>query len=190
MNGGVGNDTLYGDGEITFDDHGTGGSGPIIIVPDAIATYGGVAGNDKLNGGDGDDFLYGGGGDDALKGDKDNDTLYGGTGNDSLVGGNGNDRYVIEANSGADTISGFAHVDRIVFDVSSGVTTFGQLTLAASGGTNTLVTWGNGNSILIEGLRPREITAADFQFSPSAAGFEHTNHDFATSYVTPHDTFL
>ena len=189
LNGGVGADTLYGDGEITFDDHGTGGSGPIIIVPDAIAAYGGVAGADNLNGGDGDDFLYGGAGSDMLKGDKDDDTLYGGTGNDTLVGGQGNDRYVIEANSGADTISGFTHVDKIVFDDSSGVTSYGQLTFTKVGGTNTLISWGNGNSIMVQGLKPADFTAADFQFNPAAAGFEHAPHDFTTVYATPHDMF-
>jgi Ca2+-binding RTX toxin-like protein len=191
IDGGAGNDTIYGDGQITVDDHGTGGSGPIIIVPDAIASYGGVAGNDNLSGGDGDDFIYGGAGNDIIKGDKDNDTLYGGTGNDTLTGGNGNDRYVIEANSGADTISGFAHlVDKIVFDDSSGVTSYAQLTLTKVGGTSTMVTWGNGNSVMISGLKPTDLSSADFQFNPAAAGYEHVNHDFATGFATPHDVFV
>ena len=169
LNGGIGSDTLYGDGGYTTFTAGGLATGPIRLVADVTTEFGGVAGNDILNGGDGDDFLYGGGGNDVMKGDKDHDTLYGGAGNDNLVGGQGNDFYVIEANSGADTISGFTHVDKIVFDTSSGVTSFSQLTLSQVGGTNTLVTWGNGNSILIEGFKPKDITAADFQFPAPAS---------------------
>ena len=191
LTGGAGNDSLYGDGTFTTFTPGGQATGPIRLVGDATTEFGGIAGNDTLNGGDGDDFLYGGGGNDTLKGDKGNDSLFGGAGNDSLVGGQGNDRYVIEANSGADTITGFTHVDRIVFDASSGVTSFGQLTLTATGGTNTLVTWGNGNSILIEGFRPRDITAADFEFgAAAAASFAQSPQDFSTGYATPHDGFL
>jgi Ca2+-binding RTX toxin-like protein len=181
LTGGLGSDTLYGDGLINVDANGV-----TTLYGDAAA----VAGTDTLSGGDGDDFLYGGGGNDVLKGDKDNDTLYGGTGNDTMTGGAGNDRYVIEANSGADTISGFTHVDKIVFDGSSGVTSFAQLTLTAIGGTNTLVTWGNGNSITITGLKPKDMLASDFQFTSGAAGFEHAPHDFAAVYMTPHDIFI
>ena len=36
LSGGDGNDTLYGDGRVIVDTHGTGGSGPIV-------TYGDVA---------------------------------------------------------------------------------------------------------------------------------------------------
>jgi Ca2+-binding RTX toxin-like protein len=168
LNGAAGSDTLYGDGGYTTVTAGGLATGPIRLVGDVTTEFGGLAGNDTLSGGDGDDFLYGGGGNDVIKGDKDNDTLYGGTGNDSLVGGQGNDRYIIEANSGTDTISGFTHVDRIVFDASSGVTSFSQLSLTQVGGTNTLVTWGNDNSILIEGLKPKDVVASDFEFSAPA----------------------
>jgi len=189
--GANGNDTLFGDGEITFDDHGTGGSGPIIIVPDAIATYGGVGGNDTLNGGDGDDFLYGGVGNDTMKGDKGNDTFYGGTGNDIMTGGQGNDRFVIEANSGADRVSAYDVADKIVFDVSSGVTSFSGLTITASGGQNTLITWGTGgDSLLLEGIKAKDVSAALFQFNAPAAGFEHSNWDFSSHYAVPHDLFV
>jgi Ca2+-binding RTX toxin-like protein len=169
LTGGLGNDSLYGDGGYTTFTAGGAGTGAIRLVADVAIEFGAASGNDTLNGGDGDDFLYGGGGNDILKGDKDNDTLYGGTGNDTLVGGQGNDRFVIEANSGADTISGFAHVDNIYFDASSGVTSFSQLTLTKIGGTSTLITWGNGNSILIDNMKPSDLTAADFSFASAPA---------------------
>ena len=62
----TGNDTLYGDGRIVADTHGTGGSGPIVTYAD-VASLDPllVAGNDVLEGGDGDDTIDGGGGTDT-----------------------------------------------------------------------------------------------------------------------------
>ena len=62
--GGGANDILYGDGLISWDSHGTGGSGAITTWAD-VAEIGGVSGNDTLEGGLGDDQLYGGGGNDT-----------------------------------------------------------------------------------------------------------------------------
>ncbi|NDV14356.1 VCBS domain-containing protein, partial [Crenobacter caeni] len=50
-------------------------------------------GNDILNGGDGRDLLFGQGGSDSLNGGAGNDTLYGGSGNDLLTGGLGVDTF-------------------------------------------------------------------------------------------------
>lgn len=91
INGGSGNDTLFG--------------GP---------------GNDQLNGGSGNDILFGGAGNDELKGDSGNDTLDGGAGNDEVEGGSGNDVaiYVMAENIGArDEYDGGAGIDtlRLVF---------------------------------------------------------------------------
>jgi Ca2+-binding RTX toxin-like protein len=62
LNGGSGDNTLYGDEN-----------------------------NDTLHGGNGNDFLEGGGGNDILEGGNGNDTIVSGLGDDVLVGGNGND---------------------------------------------------------------------------------------------------
>jgi hypothetical protein len=64
VDGGTGNDTIYGAG-----------------------------GLDKLTGGDGNDKLFGGGGNDQLSGGKGKDTVDGGTGNDKLTGGAGVNKY-------------------------------------------------------------------------------------------------
>lgn len=186
LSGGAGADMLYGDGGYTTFTSGGIATGPIRLIADVTTEFGGIAGADNLNGGDGDDFLYGGGGNDMLKGDRDNDTLFGGTGNDTLVGGQGNDRYIIEGNSGADTISGFTHADRIVFDTSSGVTSYTQLTFTKVGGTSTLITWGNGNSILVD-LKPGDLTASDFLFEGASAGASAQGNvpnvtDFSSDY--------
>ncbi|MBV7498128.1 retention module-containing protein [Pseudomonas sp. PDM24] len=58
-------------------------------------------GNDTLLGGAGNDILFGQGGNDLLDGGKGNDILLGGSGNDSLIGGQGNDMLI--GGSGADT---------------------------------------------------------------------------------------
>ena len=149
LNGGDGNDTLYGDGRMWVDLQGGGGSGPITLFSDSMVIQSpGVAGDDILIGGKG------------------NDILHGGRGNDILTGGAGADRYVIEVSSGADRIKGFAHADRIVFDASSGVDSFSDLVFTAVG-KDTLITWDTGDSILVEGFKPKELTAADFEFGPS-----------------------
>ncbi|WP_426232645.1 LapA family giant adhesin [Pseudomonas sp. TWP3-2] len=58
-------------------------------------------GNDTLLGGAGNDILFGAGGNDTLDGGKGNDILLGGTGNDTLMGGPGND--ILIGGSGGDT---------------------------------------------------------------------------------------
>lgn len=155
LSGGDGNDTLYGDGRLHVDTHLTGGSGAITLFGDAEATFPGGLGVD---------------GNDALNGGKGNDTLYGGRGNDTLAGGTNNDRFVIEAQSGDDVVTDFKNGDTIVFDPSSGVASFGGLTLTASGSKDTLITWGTGDSLLVKDLKPSQLNAGDFQFgSPAAA---------------------
>jgi Ca2+-binding RTX toxin-like protein len=70
LSGGAGNDVLYGDGQVTVDTHGIGGSGPIVTLPDASDFNQTAPGDDTLDGGAGDDTLIGGGGADVLTGGK------------------------------------------------------------------------------------------------------------------------
>ncbi|WP_235319710.1 retention module-containing protein [Pectobacterium fontis] len=58
-------------------------------------------GNDILNGGTGNDILFGQGGNDTLIGEEGNDLLYGGAGDDILIGGAGGD--TLMGGAGADT---------------------------------------------------------------------------------------
>ena len=66
---------------------------------------------DHLYGGAGDDTLRGQGGDDHLEGGDGTDTLNGGSSNDTLHGGAGIDTYLIDADSGIDTITHSEAVD-------------------------------------------------------------------------------
>jgi Ca2+-binding RTX toxin-like protein len=145
--GGDGADILYGDGRVWADTHGIGTSGPIVTVEDI-----GIAGNDTLDGGKGNDVLNGGGGDDVL------------------TGGAGQDRFVFGPASGDDRITDFAKKDVIAFEGVAGVDDFSDLTLTASG-KGTLVSWGTGDSILVEGIKPNKLSASDFDFGAPAASF-------------------
>ena len=114
--GGAGNDSLYGDGYISPDTHGLGGSGPIFLNGD-VASVGGVDGDDLLEGGLGVDRIDGGGGADtatyAHAAGSVTVTLQNNTsGNGSATGADGNDSlFSIEniiGSASADTITGSA----------------------------------------------------------------------------------
>ncbi|VVP45430.1 LapA family giant adhesin [Pseudomonas fluorescens] len=124
VNGGAGNDILFGD-LVSF--NGIAGEGyqamQAFVAKEtgvevskvstsnvhqyitehyqAFDVSGAHDGNDTLLGGAGNDILFGSGGNDVLDGGKGNDILLGGTGNDTLMGGQGND--ILIGGSGADT---------------------------------------------------------------------------------------
>jgi Ca2+-binding RTX toxin-like protein len=150
LNGGDGDDILYGDGRVTVDTHGYGTSGPITTYGDLAAAFPGgyTDGNDILNGGKGSDTLVGGGGDDVL------------------TGGQGADTFSFANGSGHDRITDFSHQDVIAF--TDGPHSFSDLTLTASG-KDTLISWGTGDSILVEGTKPKQLGAGDFSFAPGGA---------------------
>ena len=85
MDGGNGNDILFGDSSTT---------------PNGADWLEGGAGNDQLYGKDGDDILSGGSGDDQLRGEGGNDYLVGGSGLDYLDGGAGNDIVTFDGDVG------------------------------------------------------------------------------------------
>jgi hypothetical protein len=48
------------------------------------------------------------------------------------------------------------------------VHSFSDLTLTASG-KDTLISWGTSDTILVEGMKPKQLSASDFQFDAPAA---------------------
>lgn len=179
--GGSGDDLIYGkkDGDSLWGDDGNdelrGGAGRDMADGGKGAdTVGGGKGVDELYGGNGadmvsggkkDDMVYGGQGRDTLDGGRGDDWLQGGTGMDDLMGGHGADVFVFEAGSGVDTIHDFASGDLI--DVSA----FGFVSIAdISGGISvgmdgTSVDFGNGDSVLLQGVTDTSLTDADFIFA-------------------------
>ena len=153
INGGSGNDFLYG-----------------------------MGGNDQLNGGAGNDFLEGGEGIDNLQGGTGNDYMIGGVGNDRLegglgadimAGGSGNDTFVFSAGFGRDRITnGFDSNPgggQDLLDLSLlgiGVANFASsVTIAGGSGSSTVITIGNplnGNVITLENVNSKSIDINDF----------------------------
>ena len=120
LDGGNGNDALYGNAGNDILDAGGGnnfvsggdGSDELITGGGNDILLGGN-GNDHLSSGNGDDVLMGGAGNDVLSAAANNDVLIGGTGNDTLTGGGGADRFVFAE-------AGVANVDHIT-DYQAGV---------------------------------------------------------------------
>jgi glucose/arabinose dehydrogenase/uncharacterized protein (DUF2141 family) len=114
--------------------------------------------NDILRGFGGDDTLYGGSGDDLLDG---------GTGNDTLNGGPGNDTFVYAPGGNADVINDFtagtATVDKIDLMAFSNIHTFGDaMSRATQVGANTVLDFGNGDTLTLLGVDRTSLSVDDF----------------------------
>jgi len=119
------------------------------------------------------DILSGGAGDDVLFGEDGADTLTGGTGNDTMTGGSGDDVFVIADGSGADVITDFDIGDtdgdgffNDQLDVSGLTDSLGNpvnawdVVITDDGLGNALLTFPNGETILLQGVSPAQVTGA------------------------------
>ena len=144
IKGGNGNDTLNGGDGNDFLKGGT--------KSDVVR---GGAGNDKLFGNSFDDTLRGGNGNDTLNGGGDDDLLEGGRGDDYLKGGAGEDVFVFDTNHDADRIVSF-NVSQDPLEISTALAdgmNASQIVSAASvTGSGVLIDFGNGDTILLQGL--------------------------------------
>ena len=82
-------------------------SGDVVFGREGDDIIEGTNANNTLHGGQGGDVLYGFEGNDKLYGAEGDDVLTAGTGDDWLIGGVGNDVFVIDGQSGSDTIADF-----------------------------------------------------------------------------------
>lgn len=117
----------------------------------------GTSGADALTGTAGDNHLYG------LDGD---DRLEGGGGDDTLTGGAGDDIFVFATGDGADTITDFAAGDGSpdVIDLRqvNAVTGFADVMAAAAQiGGDTVIDFGDGDSITLLGVDATQLSAQD-----------------------------
>lgn len=156
LDGGSGNDIIYGDGAVAAATTGIdadynviGKNSITVVTPDMTAQ------KDTISGGAGDDYLYGGQGNDILDGGIDNDEFLVGpnSGFDEISGGLGNDTIKATANNTVIGLKSLSGVEAITADGHSGVsisvlggvgsvdfsgvtlTGITQITSAASGGT-------------------------------------------------------
>lgn len=173
LRGGAGSDTLDGD---RGDDSLDGGSGSDTLYGNGGSdTIAGGSGDDLAYGGGGDDSLSGGDGDDRLFGETGADTLSGGAGSDTITGGGGADTFVQTTGSGADLITDFdlddADGDGFTndrFDVSDltggsgpgGSVTAWDVVVADDGAGNAVLTFPEGESVVLQGVAPAQVSSA------------------------------
>lgn len=129
LQGGMGNDSLYGDDN-----------------------------SNQLIGGKGDDVLMGRSGNDVLNSGDGNDVLFGGSGDDRLTGGNGSDEFLFSAGSGVDRILDFSSVDDVL-TLSLNLPAIQGLTpsevvsnCARIVGSDTMLDFGGGDTIVLVGF--------------------------------------
>jgi hypothetical protein len=118
-------------------------------------------GNNKFIGSNHDDILDGGRRDDILLGRKGDDRLSGDAGTDVMTGGAGNDTFVFAKGDGKDTITDFDAdggtgaqdlIDAKFLDVVS----------TEKSGENTIIDFGNGDTLTLLHVQPSQIDASDF----------------------------
>lgn len=129
----------------------------------------GDSGDDTLSGDDGMNGLYGLAGADTLDGRGGDDTLEGGSGDDTMTGGLGDDSFVFADGHGNDTITDF-----VAGAASGDVLDLRRLTAAASFtdvmaaaaqvGEDTVIDFGDGDSITLLGVDSTQIEEQDFLF--------------------------
>ncbi len=149
--------------------------------------------NDTIAGGDGDDTIYGALGDDVLGGDTGADsldggdgadTLTGGTGNDTLTGGAGDDVYAFDDGFGGDRITDFDigdtdgdgfYNDQLdasgLTDASGNPVNVWDVTVSDDGFGNALLSFPNGETVVLEGIAPASLSSTSQLVSAGVACF-------------------
>lgn len=136
-------------------------------------TLTGSSASNVITGGAGDDSINAGGRNDTVDGGTGSDTIDGGTGNDSLTGGAGDDVFVVSAGSGADTISDFdvndsdgdgRYNDQLdlsgLTDAQGNPIQLADVTVTDDGFGNALLSFPNGETILLQGVSPAQMSTS------------------------------
>jgi glucose/arabinose dehydrogenase len=124
------------------------------------------AGDDMVFAGAGNDSVSGEAGNDTLNGMDGNDALDGGPGNDIVTGGAGDDRFLFAPGGGADTftdfVAGAGSDDKIGLTALPGIHTFADVIAHATQvGVNTVIDFGNGDSITLQNVSKANLSADD-----------------------------
>jgi serralysin len=167
----LGTDTLSGGAGNDFVDGNSGAD--LITGGDGTDTLNGGADNDTVQGNAGNDVISGNAGDDELHGGAGNDTIYGGQGNDNIFGDNGNNFisgdlgndtitggpgantfYVSSSSTGQDIITDFSYAQGDRVELAAGVSY-----TASQSGSDTIIDFGGGNHITLEGVSMSSLGA-------------------------------
>jgi hypothetical protein len=130
-------------------------------------TIKGRAGDDTITGGSGKYTLLGGTGNDIIDGGAGNDIIWGGAGDDTLTGGAGKDTFVIESNSGNDTITDFQKSD-IINVIDPAITDYASFiaALVDDGSGNSTLTLTDGTTVTFIGYTSADFKTAQVSFAP------------------------
>ena len=155
----------------------------------------GVGSFTTITGSGQDDRLFGTDGANYIDGRSGNDYLNGGAGNDTLTGGSGFDQFVLKSGGGHDVITDYQSGEDIYFTfgyVTSATTdpihdgvphnlTAGEtfttneghvLTVGVDGSGSTTLTWDTGDSLLLQGVSPGQVSSSAFAFYTSELGWQ------------------
>ncbi len=169
--GGLGNDSVIGG---SGDDFVYGGEGnDSLDAGSGNDTLTGDAGDDFLDGGSGNDTINGGSGADRIDAGSGNDVITGGTGNDVMSGGSGSDVFVFGPGSGQDTVTDFRAGDTLDW---SAMTTAGITATTSTSGRDTLISFSDGSSILLQNASSSAFRGAWFEDeAPSGSTAMHSS---------------
>ena len=139
------------------------GESPAIFAATGGAGSNVLSGFENVTGSQQDDMITGDENDNVLIGNGGNDTLIGGTGDDSLTGGIGNDRFEFNEGDGADVITDFDTEQEVIQLTNVVLSAEEAAELAIDDGEgNTVIDFGNGDQITLNGVSAEDVTAANF----------------------------
>ncbi len=125
-------------------------------------------GFENLRGGLASDALYGNSAGNVIWGGAGGDYIDGAGGADVLIGGSGDDAFAIFGDSGADRIRDFTaggSEDRLLISLGSDFDSSAEvLAVAQQNGANTVIDFGDGLMIVLEGVLKANLNASDFAF--------------------------
>jgi trimeric autotransporter adhesin len=194
LNGLDGNDTLNGGGGLDTLIGGLGNDTYVVDLVGVVTTEAASAGTDLVQssvnwtlatnlenltltgnaaitgtGNTQDNIILGNSAINTLNGGSGNDTLTGLGGNDTLTGGLNNDTFVFATGFGADIITDFTAgvgiADVMKLSLGTSFDTFAEVLAASTQvGANTLITFGAGDTVTLNGVLKTALVADDFLF--------------------------
>ena len=186
---GDGNDNILGGDDLDFlygqagDDAVIGGGGDDVMFGGlGVDTMLGGTGADQIFGEDGNDIILGDEGNDVLDGGAGNDILVGGTGANTVTTGTGSDLVIVNAAIVVDVITDFDVAnDKIRVDSTGGFDNFNKVqAVFVQNGVDTIIAFGNGASVTLQGVTASSLTAANFEFL-IVSGQEKVDTDLAVN---------